>query len=85
MKTSWLQGLTDQQKKDLRIEFSSSTNLRKRLIQLLEDKADEKRKKLRNSDNYEKASWALEQADGIGYERAIFEVISLIESSSVEK
>lgn len=80
LKSVWYVGLDEDQKKELRADFISAQVLRKRLIHLLEDKIDTKRKAVRNDDNYDKANWQNYVADALGYERALIEVINLIES-----
>ena len=78
MKTSWTQGLNEEQAAEMTREFKASALLRSRLKTLLEDKADTARIAQRQKVNYENAAWAYQQADQIGYERALFEIISLI-------
>lgn len=78
LKTVWTNGLDEDQKKDLRADFISAQRLRKRLIELLNDKIDTKRVAMRNNDNYDKANWEYLMADSLGYERALTEVISLL-------
>lgn len=85
MKTSWTKGLKPQQAEEFRREFSTSGVVRLRLAELLKDKISTSNTGLRNKDNYASASWGFLQADGIGYERALLEVISLISTESVEK
>lgn len=78
MKTTWLKGLDAQQKIECEAEFNASGRIRERLKTLLEAKADEARAKVRSGNAYDNPNWALVQADAIGYEKALFEVISLI-------
>ena len=85
MKTAWLKGLNAQEKIECKSEFVGAARLRERLIALLEDKADERRKAVRSGNAYDNPNWALVQADAIGYEKAIYEVISRISSDSVAK
>lgn len=83
MKTVWNKGLNDQQKKELSGEFVGSPVLRQRLIDLLNEKIETYRAASRDKSKYESPSWAYLQADAIGYERALNEVISMISSDSV--
>lgn len=83
MKTSWLKGLTGQQVTECKSEYVGAARLRERLSVLLEAKVEEKRKSVRASNTYESPSWALVQADAIGYEKALYEVISLISEKNV--
>lgn len=78
MKASWTQGLEPEFEKEIRGDFKSSLLIRKRLAVLLEDKIKSNRKSMINKEGYEVANWAFKQADGIGYERALQEVMSLI-------
>lgn len=85
MKTLWLKGLNKDQQEEVRREFNASSSTRLRLTTLLNEKLTQANSNLRMKSNYENVSWALQQADGIGYERAICEIISLIDSKSVDK
>ena len=78
MKTVWLKNLSPQEKIECKMEYVGSLRLRERLKALLEAKAEENRKAVRSGNAYENPNWALVQADAIGYEKALFEVISLI-------
>ncbi len=78
MKTSWTKGLTPQETIECKQEFVGAARLRERLSALLEAKADEKRKATRSGNAYDSPNWALVQADAIGYEKALYEVISLL-------
>lgn len=80
MKTNITQGLSKEHADEVKQEFFSSVNLRKQLIKVLEQKVETLRKERRASNSYENPSWAYSQADSIGYERAIFEFISLLVS-----
>lgn len=80
MKTVWIKGLDPDQTKDIRADFISAQLLRKRLTEILEEKINSKRTLIRNSENYEKANWPYLVSDSIGYERALAEVISLLEN-----
>ncbi len=78
MKSSWTQGLEPDIEKEIRGDFKSSLLIRRRLAVLLEEKIRSNRKAAVNKEGYEVANWAYKQADGIGFERALQEVISLI-------
>lgn len=80
MKTVWTKSLDKDQAKDVRADFISAHILRKRLTEILEEKIETKRTAIRNDQNYDKPNWSNYVADSIGYERALQEVISLIES-----
>lgn len=78
MKTVWTDGLDDKLKLEVKGDFLSSHLVRKRLVKILEDKIDSKRTFMRNADRYQSPNWPHLVADEIGYERALYEVISLI-------
>jgi hypothetical protein len=78
MKTVWTKGLTEEQKTELRKDFVGSVILRRRLKELLEEKIKTTRTGTTSKDAYEKPAWPFIQADAIGYERALNEIISLI-------
>lgn len=79
MKTSWKAGLSKEQALAIEASFKASGNLRERLTVLLKKKIDANKEKCRSTSTYENPNWAFLQADAIGYERAIEEIISLIE------
>lgn len=79
MKVSWFKGLTKLEKADVESAFKESAYLRKRLKEVLENKSDELRRKVRSEVAYDNPNWAYLQADAVGYERAISDIISLIE------
>lgn len=78
MKTVWTNGLTPEQKTEIKKDFVGSVILRKRLQKILEDRMEGSRRASISKDSYENANWAYLQADARGYERAISEIISLI-------
>lgn len=79
MKTSWKDSLTPEKKKEIELEFNSSTILRNRLIYILNKKIKSSTTETRLKASYDSPNWGLLQADAIGYERALLEVISLLE------
>jgi hypothetical protein len=79
MKTSIVSGVGAPRASELKSEWGSSQVLRKRLIELLEKKQETSLKKRRKEDIYDSPNFALLQADQIGYERAISEIIALLE------
>jgi len=86
MKTTWTKGIRDAQgRTEMKQEYLKSAPLRGRLRELLEEKIASARTATRNNNTYDSPSWALVQADSIGYERALFEVISLISDEKVQK
>jgi len=85
MKASWTVGLTPELTKEVRMDYAGSATLRKRLKEMLMDKINSSRTVLLSQEGYESPSWGYRQADGIGYERALKHVISLISDEIVEK
>jgi len=83
MKTIWTEGLEPDVVDEIRGDFISSHLTRKRLTKILNDKIATSHASLRKKDIYEKPNFGVIVADSIGYERAMIEIISLIES--VEK
>ena len=79
MKTIWTKGLIGEKKSEIESAFLASGNLRERLRTLIREKIDSNNTSVRSKENYENPSWAYLQADKIGYERALYEVISILE------
>lgn len=79
MKTSIFSRLSEEKKKIVRAEFKSSPALRDRLIEIATKKIEGVRTKARSEAAYELASWDKMQADSIGYERALTEIISILQ------
>jgi len=79
MKSIWVDGLEPDATLEMKGDFTSSHLLRKRMKKILEDKIETKRVGVRKDANYDKPNWANYVADSIGYERALAEIISLIE------
>lgn len=78
MKTSIVKGLNEEKKRIVTQEFVGSVALRDQLIRVLNEKISSTRKEVSKPENYSLGSWAYLQADAIGYERALNEIISLI-------
>jgi hypothetical protein len=79
MKTVWTKGVKAEDVELMEREFKEARALRKRLKELLEEKLNTKRTEKRSKDGYANPNWAYFQADAIGYERAITEILSIIE------
>lgn len=79
MKTVWTKGLTPEQTTELRKDFVGSAILRGRMKELLEEKLKLSRENTISKDAYSNPNWAYLQADARGFERAITEVLSLID------
>ena len=78
MKTALTAGLTKEKATEVRSEFIHSVHFRERLIDVLNGKKASFRSEVTSKTSYESPSWAFLQADAIGYERAIDEIISLL-------
>lgn len=78
MKISWTVGLDKDLIKELRGDFVSSKIVRHRLSKMLEEKIKAARAASLSKDGYDNPSWAYKQADQVGYERAMNEVILLV-------
>jgi hypothetical protein len=79
MKTVWTKGLTPEQTVELKKDFVGAVILRKRLQELLDEKARLSREASISKDAYTNPNWAYLQADARGYERALNEIVSLLE------
>jgi hypothetical protein len=82
MKTALFKNLTDQQKDEMRQTFAHAAFLRSQLSTILTEKINASNKVVRSKDSYGIANWAYLQADAVGYERAMQEVISLLSAES---
>ena len=85
MKTSWTKGLTGQAREEMERGLTASFYVRERLALILKEKIHSRRVKRVSEELYASPSWALMQADAVGYERAMNEVISLLQGSSVKE
>lgn len=79
MKANITVGLTEDQTKEIVMSFKEAKFLRKRLREMLQGDIDSVRRASCQKANYDSPSWAHLQADAIGYERAMRELISLLE------
>lgn len=78
MKSTITKGLTEDERMEITQDFIRSHALRKRLSAIFNEKISSSRGKSISVDAYDSPNWALRQADEIGYERALNEVISLL-------
>lgn len=74
MKLTWVSHLPKDQQEGFKKQINSAQDILERLQQILEDK----RTKVVLSTDYDNPSWAYKQADRNGYDRALTEVINLI-------
>jgi hypothetical protein len=79
MKTSWTKGLEPLIQEEIVEDFKASGLIRERLTTLLMEKVNTSRDESRNKSSYDNPNWTYLQADARGYERALYEVISLLE------
>lgn len=79
MKTVWTDDLEPDQVIEMRGDFISSSLVRKRLKKIINDKIETKRATIRKDTNYDLSNWDCFIADSIGYERALVEIISLLD------
>jgi len=79
MKTVWKKGLTPEQQIELSKDFVGAAILKKRLKEILNERSESSYKTSLSKDGYNTPNWAYLQADARGYERALKEVISLLE------
>lgn len=78
MKSTFTAGLTTEEASHVKTEYLGSPLFRKRLQELLNDKAERMRKERLKDSAYDSPNWGFQQADSVGYQRAISEIISLI-------
>lgn len=83
MKASLTAGLNASEAKIIKEEYLGSPSFRKRLTELLIKKQEQSYNERISKTTYDSPNWSLVQADGVGYERAINDVISLISTKSV--
>lgn len=77
MKTTWTKGVDSQLEADIKSAFKSSTVIRARLSEICEDKLGSAL--TTNKAQYDNPNWCYQQADIIGYRRALEEIVSLLE------
>lgn len=78
MKTTWTKGLDEQREADVKSAFKSATVIKKRLKEICEDKIAAAL--TTNKNQYDSPNWCYQQADVIGFRRAMEEIISLLEN-----
>ena len=80
MKTFWTDGLDETRQKEVRQNFKEATVMRKRMMELVQSKIARNIVETRQKVNYQKPAWVYEQADAHGYQRALDEILSLLEN-----
>ena len=76
MKKTWTKGAEPTLAADIEDSYGASAVLRKRLEQICQERIKASYRVGR--DEYDCPNWHLLQADGVGYTRALEEIISLI-------
>lgn len=80
MKSSIVAGITDEGlEKEVRMNFLSSSIIRKRIRELISNKETSAYKDSVSSSAYDNPNWAFKQADTAGYIRALREIASLLD------
>ena len=79
MKSSVLKGVPEDMHQEIRGEFIASRQLRLQLQKIIQSKIDEQFKAQYSRKGYEKASWAVFQADAMGYCRALTQIKALLD------
>lgn len=79
MKTAITKGLNEVEADEMRQCFVHAAFLRKHLQKLMAEKINASNRIVRSKDSYSIPNWAFLQADAVGYERALTEVISLLD------
>lgn len=79
MKSVWTKNLSPEQAALASRDFKESKALRRRLAEILDEKLRVKHSETRTKEGYANPNWAYFQADAIGYERALTEILSLLE------
>lgn len=76
MKSTWTKGLEEDQHEGIRNAFNAASVVRSRLTEICIDKIDTIM--TTHKRQYDSPAWAYEQADAVGYRRALEEIISLL-------
>lgn len=79
MKTSLLKGLDERQKEEVQNSFKAGSKYISQLAKIIEEKINSSWSSSRSNSEYSNPNWAYMQADSAGYERALKEVLSLLE------
>lgn len=81
MYKSWTEGLDKTAASEMRQDFLASKPVRDRLAVLINAKIEKANKAQLLTGNYDCPNWAYKQADNVGYNRALEEILKLIENS----
>ena len=78
-KSSWFAGLDERKAGEVKASLYASEVVMKRLRQMLEKRIEASYQAQRSETNYNDPNWSLKQADYIGSQRAMKEVLDLID------
>lgn len=78
MQTRWFKGLDKQAEADLRVGLLASINVLTRMETLLHEELEASQATQCSKDLYDSPSWAYQQADSIGQQRAFRKILRLI-------
>ena len=78
MQTRWFKGLDEQEVADMRASLVASTTILLRLSKLIQEDLDSSVAAQLAGAQYESPSWAYQQADFIGQQRAFNKMLRLI-------
>ena len=75
---TWTANLSPEEEKEFAIKLREASDVFERLSSILDQRVKSLVSKQISSNTYDSPSWAYIQADAIGYQRAIQEVLELI-------
>ena len=78
-KSSWFAGLDKQKAGEVKASLYASEVVMKRLRHIVERRIEASYQAQRSETNYNDPNWALKQADYIGHQRALKEILDLID------
>lgn len=84
MYLSWTKGLTEDEKREFKLQVSSAQPVLKKLIKTFEEDLQQSRKRQLNTNNYENPSWPYQQADFVGEQRTYTKAVELINNLITE-
>ena len=76
---SWTTGLSPEEAKELNYKLKNSGTVLSRLSSILDQRLKNSADTQLSQSNYNSPSWALQQADSIGYQRAMKEVMTFLQ------
>lgn len=79
VKSSWFNGLDERKAGEVKASLLASEVVMKRLKVMLEKRIEESYQAQRSNSNYNDPNWPLKQADYIGTQRTLKEILDLID------